>query len=326
MKKLLVFLLTAVMLFGCCSIFASAAKLEFNTGITPDPECGLYKKTVLFVGDSITEGRVEWNKGKNVVGWPGRIIEGNKMAGKNKGVSGASISNCRKTNTVLAQLQAESKTKYDFVIIHGGVNDAWDVAPVGTMTEGFDAELDMSTFAGGLETTFKYAKETFKDAQFGYIINFKINRSDVGKLADMSEYFDMAKQICDKWEIPYLDLYSDEDFNNNVLKYKQYTNLYDLIHPSTAGFDVLAPVISDWMKTIPAYYEELNKPEEPSVDVSEVASEAISEAASEAISDLDSEPAIDNEGASNIIIYIVIGAVAVIAIAVAVIIVAKKKK
>ena len=325
MKKLLVFLLTAVMLFGCCSIFASAAKLEFNTGITPDPECGLYKKTVLFVGDSITEGRVEWNKGKNVVGWPGRIIEGNKMAGKNKGVSGASISNCRKTNTVLAQLQAESKTKYDFVIIHGGVNDAWDVAPVGTISEGFDAELDMSTFAGGLETTFKYAKETFKDAQFGYIINFKINRSDVGKLADMSEYFDMAKQICDKWEIPYLDLYSDEDFNNNVLKYKEYTNLYDLIHPSTAGFDVLAPVISDWMKTIPAYYEELNKPEEPSVDVSEVASEA----ASEAISDLDSEPAIDNEGDSNLIIYIVIGvigAVAVVAIAVAVIIVAKKKK
>ena len=325
MKKLLVFLLTAVMLFGCCSIFASAANLEFNTGITPDPECGLYKKTVLFVGDSITEGRVEWNKGKNIVGWPGRIIEGNKMAGKNKGVSGASISDCRKNNTVLAQLQAESKNSYDFVILHGGVNDAWDSAPVGTISEGFDAELDMSTFAGGLETTFKYAKETFKDAQFGYIINFKINRSDVGKLADMSEYFDMAKQICDKWEIPYLDLYSDEDFNNNVLKYKEYTNLYDLIHPSTAGFDVLAPVISDWMKTIPAYYEELNKPEEPSVDVSEVASEA----ASEAISDLDSEPAIDNEGDSNLIIYIVIGvigAVAVVAIAIAVIIVAKKKK
>ena len=325
MKKLLVFLLTAVMLFGCCSIFASAAKLEFNTGITPDPECGLYKKTVLFVGDSITEGRVEWNKGKTIVGWPGRIIEGNKMAGKNKGVSGASISDCRKNNTVLAQLQAESKNSYDFVILHGGVNDAWDSAPVGVMTEGFDAELDMSTFAGGLETTFKYAKETFKDAQFGYIINFKINRPDVGKLADMSEYFNMAKQICDKWEIPYLDLYSDEDFNNNVLKYKEYKNLYDLIHPSSSGFDVLAPVISDWMKTIPAYYEELNKPEEPSVDVSEVASEAISEA----VSDLDSEPAIDNEGDSNLIIYIVIGvigAVAVVAIAIAVIIVAKKKK
>ena len=135
----------------------------------------------------------------------------------------------------------------------------------------------------------------------------------------MSEYFDMAKQICDKWEIPYLDLYSDEDFNNNVLKYKQYTNLYDLIHPSTAGFDVLAPVISDWMKTIPAYYEELNKPEEES-------SEVISEPVSEPVSDLVSEPAIDNEGDSSLIIYIVIGAVAVVAIAVAVIIVIKKRK
>ncbi len=319
MKKILAFLLTAVMLMGALSVFAAAANLTFNTGITPDPEGPLYKKSVLFVGDSITEGRVEWNKGKTIVGWPGRIIEGNKMSGANKGVSGASISNCRNANTVLAQLQNESGKTYDFVIMHGGVNDAWDVAPIGTMTEGFDAELDLSTFAGGLEATFKYAKETFTTAQFGYIINFKINRSDVGKLADMSEYFDMAKQICDKWEIPYLDLYSDEDFNNNVLKYKEYTNLYDLIHPSSAGFDVLAPVISDWMKTIPAYYEELNKPEEES-------SEVISEVISEPVSDLDSEPAIDNEGDSNLIIYIVCGAVIVIAIAVAVIVVIKKRK
>ena len=118
MKKFLVFLLTALMLLSTLTVFASAANLEFNTGITPDPECGLYKKTVLFVGDSITEGRVEWNKGKNIVGWPGRIIEGNKMAGKNKGVSGASISNCRKTNTVLAQLQAESKTEKKTVCVH----------------------------------------------------------------------------------------------------------------------------------------------------------------------------------------------------------------
>ncbi len=314
MKKILVFLLTVMMLLSTLTVFASAANLEFNTGITPDPECGLYKKSVLFVGDSITEGRVEWNRGKTIVGWPGRIIEGNKMAGVNKGLSAASISNCRKDNTILAQLKAESKKKYDFVIIHGGVNDAWDSAPVGTISKGFDAELDMSTFAGGLETTFKYAKETFKDAQFGYIINFKINRPDVGKLADMSEYFDIAKQICDKWEIPYLDLYSDEDFNNNVLKYKETVNLPDKIHPNSAGFDIIAPVINDWMRTIPAYYEELNKPEEES-----------SEIVSEPVSDLVSEPAIDNEGDSGFIIYIICGAVVLVAIVVAVIVIKKRK-
>ena len=86
---------------------------------------------------------------------------------------------------------------------------------------------------------------------------------------------------------------------------------------------MLAPVISDWMKTIPAYYEELNKPEEES---SEVISEPVSENVSEPVSDLDSEPAIYNETDSSLIIYIVIGAVAVVAIAVAVIIVIKKRK
>ncbi|MBQ1205961.1 MAG: SGNH/GDSL hydrolase family protein [Clostridia bacterium] len=318
MKRLLVFLLTAIMLLSYASIFANAATLEFKTGITPDPESPLYQKKILFVGDSITEARCEWNQGKTIVGWPGRIIEGNDMLGINKGVSGASVSNCRGGNTILAQLQAERKNNYDFVIIHGGVNDAWDAAPVGTITEGFDAKFDFSTFAGGLETTFKYAKENFKDAQFGYIINFKINRAGIGKLTDMTEYFDMAKQICEKWQIPYIDLYTDEDFNNNQLQYKRTTNLPDLIHPNSKGFDIIAPVINDWMETIPAYYEDLNKPEEES-------SEVISEPVSEPVSDLVSEPAIDNEGDSNLIIYIICGAVVLVAIVIAVIFLIKKR-
>lgn len=318
MKRLLVFLLTAIMLLSYASIFANAATLEFKTGITPDPESPLYQKKVLFVGDSITEARCEWNQGKTIVGWPGRIIEGNDMLGINKGVSGASVSNCRGGNTILAQLQAERKNSYDFVIIHGGVNDAWDAAPVGTITEGFDAKFDFTTFAGGLETTFKYAKETFTDAQFGYIINFKINRAGIGKLTDMTEYFDMAKQICEKWQIPYIDLYTDEDFNNNQLQYKRTTNLPDLIHPNSKGFDIIAPVINDWMETIPTYYEDLNKPEEES-------SEVISEPVSEPVSDLVSEPAIDNEGDSNLIIYIICGAVVLVAIVIAVIFLTKKR-
>ena len=318
MKRLLVFLLTAIMLLSYASIFANAATLEFKTGITPDPESPLYQKKVLFVGDSITEARCEWNQGKTIVGWPGRIIEGNDMLGINKGVSGASVSNCRGGNTILAQLQAERKNSYDFVIIHGGVNDAWDAAPVGTITEGFDAKFDFTTFAGGLETTFKYAKETFTDAQFGYIINFKINRAGIGKLTDMTEYFDLAKQICEKWQIPYIDLYTDEDFNNNQLQYKRTTNLPDLIHPNSKGFDIIAPVINDWMETIPTYYEDLNKPEEES-------SEVISEPVSEPVSDLVSEPAIDNEGDSNLIIYIICGAVVLVAIVIAVIFLTKKR-
>ena len=134
----------------------------------------------------------------------------------------------------------------------------------------------------------------------------------------MTEYFDMAKQICEKWQIPYIDLYTDEDFNNNQLQYKRTTNLPDLIHPNSKGFDIIAPVINDWMETIPTYYEDLNKPEEES-------SEVISEPVSEPVSDLVSEPAIDNEGDSNLIIYIICGAVVLVAIVIAVIFLIKKR-
>lgn len=312
MKKTFLTLLAVIMLVSCCMpVFASAAESD-NTNVVDD-KSPLYKKSVLFVGDSICEASCEW--GKELVGWPGRIMAWNDMTGINKGKSGASISTCRETNTVLAQLTAQRKVDYDFVIIHGGVNDAWDSAPVGVITEGLDAALDLTTFAGGLEATFRYAKKNYENAYIGYIINFAINRNDIGRLSDMSEYFDIAKQICDKWEIPYIDLYTDEDFNNNQLKYKSTENLPDYIHPNTSGFDIIAPVINDWMETLPATYAEMNAPE---------SSEAILEPESNENSSKDIVNESEN-GSYDIIIYIICGVVIVAAIAVAVLVLKKKK-
>ena len=306
MKKLLAALFSVIMMLSCLATFSvSAADAEQST---VDTESQLYKKSVLFVGDSICEARCEW--GKDLVGWPGRIMAYNEMTGDNKGVSGASVSNCRGSNTILAQLAASRSKKYDFVIIHGGVNDAWDAAPVGVMTEGFNAQLDLATFAGGLEATFKYAKQAFKDAQFGYIINFAITRKGIGKLDDMSEYFDMAKLICDKWDIPYIDLYSDEDFNKNVLKNNSTVNVPDLIHPNTAGYDIIAPVINDWMKTLGVTEEE------ESVEESVEETPAITES---------SATTEEKGGSANVVIIIVCGVVVVAAIAVAIIVLKKKK-
>ena len=66
----------------------------------------------------------------------------------------------------------------------------------------------------------------------------------------MSEYFALSKEICDKWGIPYLDLYFDETFNREVLKSETNEFLPDFIHPNSGGYNLLAPVIEDWMKTL----------------------------------------------------------------------------
>ena len=135
-------------------------------------------KSALFVGDSITEAICEAGIPAlaSKAGWPGRIGTANGMRFVNKGLSGASVSNCRASNTVLAQLKAMKNQSFDLVILHGGVNDAWDSAPVGQMTasDNFDEKsFDQSTFAGGLEYLLWYAKENYPKSTLGYIINFK---------------------------------------------------------------------------------------------------------------------------------------------------------
>lgn len=212
----------------------------------------LINKTVLFVGDSLCEAVCEKSveEYKDTVGWAGRIMAWNEMGGLNKSLGGASMSDCRGSNIVLNQLIAVTGNEYDYVILEGGGNDAWDSAPVGVMTEGFEGPFDRNTFAGGFENTIKYAKENFKGAKFGFIVTFQMPSATWGRMSDMSEYFALSKKICDKWGIPYVDLFFDEDLNKNRLKSHLPDNIPDFVHPNSNGYNIITPIINDWMKTI----------------------------------------------------------------------------
>ena len=56
------------------------------------------------------------------------------MTVTNKGFDGASVSTCRGTNRIINQMKSVEGNTYDYVILHGGVNDAMDSAPVGVMS------------------------------------------------------------------------------------------------------------------------------------------------------------------------------------------------
>ena len=271
MKKLIALLLCSVMCFTlvACSNDSepSTNDNQENTDIdntennitTPDisgenkPSI-LKDKSALFVGDSITEAICEAGISElsKSAGWPGRIGTANNMRFVNKGLSGASVSNCRGSNTILAQLQSMKGKSFDLVVMHGGVNDAWDSAPVGKITanDNFDEKtFDKSTFAGGLEYMFWYAKKNYPDAVLGYIINFRLPGASIGRLSDMSEYFNEAKKICEKWNIPYLDLYGNDELNSRLKGTTRYA-LGDYIHPNDRGYDILYPYIEDFCECI----------------------------------------------------------------------------
>lgn len=212
----------------------------------------LQGKSVMFVGDSLCEAVREWDDPvyATKAGWAGRIAEEKGMICNNRSKGGASMSLCRGENTVINQLIAEDGNKYDYLILQGGCNDAWDNTPVGAMTEDFNGPFDLNTFAGGLESTFKYAKEHFEGSVFGYIVTFQMPASPYGRMSDMSEYFALSKKICEKWGIPYLDLFFDENLNKYLLKSHTTECLPDTVHPNSAGYNVITPYISSWMETL----------------------------------------------------------------------------
>ncbi|MBQ8696928.1 MAG: InlB B-repeat-containing protein [Clostridia bacterium] len=213
-------------------------------------------KSVLFVGDSITHGVKDTPS--DHYGWAGRIGTANGMDWINNGESGYSVSTCRadtQYGVIIDKLMETKYQSFDYVMLHGGVNDAWDAVTVGTVTEGYDpSAFEVDTFAGALEdliynTYYYYGRK----ATVGYLCNFKLTGHSNANLKDMSEYFDVAKEICDKWNVRYFDMYDNTKVNAD-LKVGATTYLPDHVHPNKAGYDILAPMVEGFMKTLSKTY------------------------------------------------------------------------
>ena len=254
---LLMAALCAALLLGSTAVAAGPGDTT-TTGASVDTSGVLYGKTALFCGDSICAGSTLEPVEKRA--WAGRIGLEYGTISTNAGRAAASVAlstdigkGRSPDNRIITQIEAAKGNPYDYVILHGGINDAMSLIPVGVMTDSSDvADFDITTFAGALEELFARAQEYFGDtAQIGYIVNYQTPMSEWGGATqDWSEYIAVALQICDKWNITYLDLYNDEEFNQDVLKVSTKEYLPDYLHPNAAGYDILTPKIGDWMETL----------------------------------------------------------------------------
>ena len=235
--------------------------LEYPDTYIPYEDNVLIGKSVLFAGDSITNAIKD---DYQLSGWAGRIGESNNMNWINAGVSGASASTSRGSNRVINQLKNHSNKDYDYIILHAGVNDAMDSVEVGSMSDSYNInDFDTSTFAGGLEELFYYTTKNYYGKKIGYIINYATpNSTWGGNTKDMSAYFETAKEICDKWEIPYIDLYSgtieldgkEYSYSHDILNVESsgsfYNNDSGEVHIGGKGYDIISPYIGYWMRSI----------------------------------------------------------------------------
>ena len=225
---------------------------EYYDLVELQPKSPLAGSEILFVGDSICAAHADARYVKETLGrggWAGRIAWNYLAKVTNKGVGGQLLKN----GGVAGQFESVKDVDYDYVVIQGGVNDANNSVPEGTISNSYNAaDFDKTTFAGALEYTFCKAVEYYGDtAAIGYIINYQ---TPYKKHNGYGEYIDTAKKICDKWGIKYLDLYNDEalsetlDVNTNGGLYMQ-----DNLHLTERGYNVVAPIIGEWMETLSTY-------------------------------------------------------------------------
>lgn len=228
-----------------------AEKEELLTILNP-----LYKKKALYNGDSI--GQALNGNG----GYARQIAERNNMTLTNYCIGGGTIA--AETYTTdgvtprhwVSRSIATMSNDADYIILEGGINDYSIGVPVGEITPNYNSALDDTTFCGALESMFKQAQLKWKGKKIGFIITHKINSTFYPYGNSVSGKFEVYRQkiieSCEKWSIPYLDLFNISGLNSNLPDIKNmyfYNN--DGTHPNELGYLLFyTPKIEAWMKTL----------------------------------------------------------------------------
>ena len=218
--------------------------IEPMTGNSQSP---LWRKSALFIGDSICYGFSDTTVNGKRLSYGGRVAYNYDMDWVNAGVSGATLSTA--TEKLIVNQLPEDRN-FDYVLIEGGINDALNNVAIGNVSNGLSSGLDTSTYAGALEFLFRKVTNTYPEAKVGFMITYQVPRNQSQEA--YITYQDITKEICDKWDIEYFDMFSNEEINNTVLETSNTQSPYlpDGIHPSASGYVRLCPYIASFMETL----------------------------------------------------------------------------
>lgn len=222
----------------------------------------LYGKKAVFLGDSICEAA-----GDALGGWPVRIGSANQMISENGGIGGSTISTAVPSKTICTRQILTVAPNY--IVFEGGTNDADHIGDItggsippafGSYSEGYWGTddpsayygFDISTFCGGFEYLCKRLTTEYAGVKIGYIVAQKMGSGT--NYRNRYAYFLTAMRICDKWGIPYLDLWNGCYLNpTNPAHYTSgaaNTMYLDGQHLTTRGYDYITPIIAAWMRTL----------------------------------------------------------------------------
>lgn len=215
-------------------------------------------KTLLNFGDSIAAGaRNTYGDGLTAQSYGVQIAQRNGMTYINRAVGGAKLSRQIDTNNICAQVDAAIADGLiiDRILVEGGTNDISSNCTQGTITNGYTDTFDQNTSVGALEYCFSRIREVWPHAKVLFVRVHNMSSRDATKQKNLGN---ALLDVCRKWSIPFVDLYSEGGMNTNLLNVR---NMYcnwtytpetgDGTHPNTLGYTTwYVPPIEAKMKSI----------------------------------------------------------------------------
>lgn len=211
-------------------------------------------KTVLFLGDSITEGYGASDTEHNYVNIFGKL-SGAKVY--NYGIGGTRIASQKDPNDsvnnqyFLTRLPIMEKNA-DYVVVFGGTNDyGHGDAPFGAYSDTTD-----ETFCGALRHLIISLYEKYPTARIVFVTPLHreselsgINDRGISAPAKFIEYINAIRDIAEEYSIPVIDLYANSNIHAKTDETKKRL-LPDGLHPSDEGYKRIAEMIYKFLRVI----------------------------------------------------------------------------
>lgn len=224
-----------------------------STNVETSPYKG---KTIVAFGDSIIAGW-GWKEGTGIVQplkekYPDGTWINNAESGAN-----IAISNNPAHTPIISQIRSYIGQP-DAIIFDGGVNDLNNSIPIGSIESGYDASYNTGTFCGAMESALQYIMDTYPLAVKLYIIPHSFAKDN----SYVDSIYSKAIEICDKWNMPYLDMRKCAQIamtSKNKSKYTRNANtgVGDGVHPTETWYrKFYAPLVDQRLRDLGIGYTE----------------------------------------------------------------------
>ena len=218
-----------------------------STNVETSPYKG---KTIVAFGDSIIAGW-GWKEGTGIVQPLKEKYPDATWINKAESGANFAVTSSPEHTPIVTQIKNYTGVA-DAIIFDGGVNDLNNSIPIGSIESGYDASYNTGTFCGAMESALQYIMNMYPLAVKLYIIPHSFAKDN----SYVNSIYSKAIEICEKWNMPYLDMRVFSQIamtSKNKSKYTRNANsgVGDGVHPVESWYRTFySPVIDQKLRSL----------------------------------------------------------------------------